>query len=395
MLNILINRINPILNDAPKAWGIYFQDGATPSFEGIVELHDHIMFYLIIVLFGVGYMMVSIMRIYSSNSTQIVHKYLNHGTLIELIWTISPALVLVAIAFPSFKLLYLMDDVFDPAMTIKVVGFFIFLITLDSLLKYIKHYKLIILYNNYYKRISENYLSIYGRNQNSKFTFSGGLFILPENKFLIWFLIIDIILFILYILFFHKRTIVNLRKRLSNYKEDFLKIEFIRGIIEVHNKSFLPKWLENLHNNYYVKSLRFINGTAALIILLNMRMNLNLNLNLLAILCILAFFQFSYMSFIGVTKIINIIKSLITGEVITRNSPIAWKTVTGKTVWSAVKIAGISGMSFVAGICGNASIVDTWLAATGRDTKAWPLIGKYTNNIIGSPEIKDESLKKN
>ena len=122
MLNILINKINPIFNDAPKPWGIYFQDGATPSFEGIVELHDHIMFYLIIVLFGVGYMLISIMRIYSSNSTQIVHKYLNHGTLIELIWTISPALVLVAIAFPSFKLLYLMDDVFDPAMTIKVVG---------------------------------------------------------------------------------------------------------------------------------------------------------------------------------------------------------------------------------------------------------------------------------
>jgi cytochrome c oxidase subunit 2 len=51
-----------------------------------------------------------------------VYKYSNHGTLIELIWTISPALVLVAIAFPSFKLLYLMDDVLDPAMTVKAVG---------------------------------------------------------------------------------------------------------------------------------------------------------------------------------------------------------------------------------------------------------------------------------
>jgi cytochrome c oxidase subunit 2 len=45
-------------------------------------------------------------------------------TLIELIWTITPALILVAIAFPSFKLLYLMDEVIDPAMTIKVIGFF-------------------------------------------------------------------------------------------------------------------------------------------------------------------------------------------------------------------------------------------------------------------------------
>jgi LAGLIDADG DNA endonuclease family/Cytochrome C oxidase subunit II, transmembrane domain len=45
-------------------------------------------------------------------------------TLIELIWTVGPALVLVAIAFPSFKLLYLMDEVIDPAMTVKVTGFF-------------------------------------------------------------------------------------------------------------------------------------------------------------------------------------------------------------------------------------------------------------------------------
>jgi len=50
---------------------------------------------------------------------------LNHGTLIELIWTVGPALVLVAIAFPSFKLLYLMDEVIDPAMTVKVTGLFL------------------------------------------------------------------------------------------------------------------------------------------------------------------------------------------------------------------------------------------------------------------------------
>jgi cytochrome c oxidase subunit 2 len=52
----------------------------------------------------------------------IVHKYLNHGTVIELIWTITPAIVLIAIAFPSFKLLYLLDEVISPTMTIKVEG---------------------------------------------------------------------------------------------------------------------------------------------------------------------------------------------------------------------------------------------------------------------------------
>ena len=43
-------------------------------------------------------------------------------TLIELIWTITPAFVLIAIAFPSFRLLYLLDEVISPTVTIKVVG---------------------------------------------------------------------------------------------------------------------------------------------------------------------------------------------------------------------------------------------------------------------------------
>ena len=46
-------------------------------------------------------------------------------TLIELIWTITPALILIAIAFPSFRLLYLLDEVISPTVTIKVVGFFL------------------------------------------------------------------------------------------------------------------------------------------------------------------------------------------------------------------------------------------------------------------------------
>ncbi len=108
--------------DVPLAWGLYFQDGASPSFEGIVDLHDRIMFYLVVILFGVSWVMLSIMWNFNKSQNKLVYRYLNHGTLIELIWTVGPALVLVAIAFPSFKLLYLMDEVIDPAMTVKVTG---------------------------------------------------------------------------------------------------------------------------------------------------------------------------------------------------------------------------------------------------------------------------------
>src|SRR5438270_6901910 len=112
MLRYLFNTILTVkvaCNDAPQPWQIGFQDGGSTSFEGIVELHDQIMFYLIVILLGVGWMLSSTIRKFHSYHNQIVHKYHNHGTLIELIWTITPAIVLIAIAFPSFKLLYLMD----------------------------------------------------------------------------------------------------------------------------------------------------------------------------------------------------------------------------------------------------------------------------------------------
>jgi len=107
-------------NDAPRAWGIYFQDCATPQMEALIELHDYIMFYLIIILFAVGWILTSIIRNFVTN--KISNKYGNHGTLIELIWTISPALILILIAFPSFKLLYLMDEVTDPSMSVLAEG---------------------------------------------------------------------------------------------------------------------------------------------------------------------------------------------------------------------------------------------------------------------------------
>lgn len=109
-------------SDAPRAWGIYFQDCGTPQMEALIELHDHLMFYLIIILFAVGWLLISIINNYIYNKSLISNKYVNHGTLVELIWTISPAFILILIAFPSFKLLYIMDEITDPSMSILVEG---------------------------------------------------------------------------------------------------------------------------------------------------------------------------------------------------------------------------------------------------------------------------------
>lgn len=110
MTTLLSLIYNPLLCDAPEPWQVGFQDGATPTFEGITELHNSIFFYLVVVAIGVTWALGSLMINFSENNSPIVYKYANHGTVLELVWTITPALILIAIAFPSFKLLYLMDS---------------------------------------------------------------------------------------------------------------------------------------------------------------------------------------------------------------------------------------------------------------------------------------------
>jgi len=62
--------------DAPRPWGIYFQDSANPQMEALVELHDNIMFYLVIILSGVAWILVSIIRNYFYNKSPISNRYL-------------------------------------------------------------------------------------------------------------------------------------------------------------------------------------------------------------------------------------------------------------------------------------------------------------------------------
>lgn len=105
-----------VLRDAPEPWQFGFQDAASPIMENIIFLHDQIMFILIIIIITVLWLIIR------SLTTKHYHRYLTDGTLIEVIWTLIPAGILVFIAFPSLKLLYLMDEIIDPALTIKAIG---------------------------------------------------------------------------------------------------------------------------------------------------------------------------------------------------------------------------------------------------------------------------------
>lgn len=108
--------------DVAEAYQIGFQDPATPVQEGIINFYNYVFIYLTFVLILVTWFLISILRHFSKTTRVISHKYIIHGTELELIWTITPAIILMLIAFPSFQLLYLMDEVVEPGITLKVIG---------------------------------------------------------------------------------------------------------------------------------------------------------------------------------------------------------------------------------------------------------------------------------
>lgn len=93
-----------------------FQNSASPLMEQLIFFHDHAMIVLILITALVGYFMVSL------TLNRFVNRYLLDGQIIEIIWTVFPALILVTIALPSLRLLYLIDEVTEPALTLKAIG---------------------------------------------------------------------------------------------------------------------------------------------------------------------------------------------------------------------------------------------------------------------------------
>jgi cytochrome c oxidase subunit 2 len=104
--------------DAPEAWQIGFQDPATPVMEGIIDLHHDICFFMLVIAVFVLWMLTRTLYHFNETKNPVPEKII-HGTTIEIAWTVTPSLILILIAIPSFALLYSIDEVVDPAVTIK------------------------------------------------------------------------------------------------------------------------------------------------------------------------------------------------------------------------------------------------------------------------------------
>lgn len=98
-------------------WGqLRLQDAATPIIFELISFHDHAITIVILIISLVGYGLTSLIQ------NKLTRRYTYEAQIIETVWTILPAILLLFLALPSLRLLYLIDEITDPLITVKTIG---------------------------------------------------------------------------------------------------------------------------------------------------------------------------------------------------------------------------------------------------------------------------------
>nr|P50683.1 RecName: Full=Cytochrome c oxidase subunit 2; AltName: Full=Cytochrome c oxidase polypeptide II [Cavia aperea]AAA75609.1 cytochrome c oxidase II [Cavia aperea] len=93
-----------------------FQDASSPIMEELLHFHDHTLMIVFLISTLVLYL-ITIML-----TTKLTHTSTMDAQEIETIWTILPAIILILIALPSLRILYMMDEINSPSLTVKTMG---------------------------------------------------------------------------------------------------------------------------------------------------------------------------------------------------------------------------------------------------------------------------------
>ena len=112
-----------IFCDASIDWQLGMQEPSTPVAEGIICFHNYLMFFIVFICFLVFYLLFYIIKIFSfyiSNSPK--PSSFTDFNLLEIVWTLFPAVILLLLAIPSYSLLYSLDELIDPDVTLKIIG---------------------------------------------------------------------------------------------------------------------------------------------------------------------------------------------------------------------------------------------------------------------------------
>ena len=107
--------------DAPENWQLNLQDPATPAVEGMAFFHDYLNSYMIIIGAVVFFLLIKTYSLFNSETNKTINNF-THNNLLEITWTVLPAFLLLLLAVPSFNLLYSLDELINPKVTLKVIG---------------------------------------------------------------------------------------------------------------------------------------------------------------------------------------------------------------------------------------------------------------------------------
>ena len=123
LLSLVTVAVPALAQDIMTPTGLGLREAATPQMERITWFHNNLLMYIItgITLF-VTLLMVWVAIRYNKKANPTPSKT-THNVALEIAWTFVPVLILIVIAVPSFKMLYYLDRVEEPEMTLKVTGY--------------------------------------------------------------------------------------------------------------------------------------------------------------------------------------------------------------------------------------------------------------------------------
>ena len=112
---------SPALAQVPRQWEIDLQPAFSPVKAGIISLNNLVTVIIVLITILVAGLLGWVMWRYNERRNPTPSQ-VSHNTVIEILWTVIPVLILVIIAIPSFRLIYYEDRTAHPDMTIKVTG---------------------------------------------------------------------------------------------------------------------------------------------------------------------------------------------------------------------------------------------------------------------------------
>lgn len=106
----------------PSPWQLGFQQAATENMAMITDFNNFLLILMTAITVFVLALLVYVMVRFNAKANPNPSKT-THNTLVEVVWTVVPILILVVIAVPSFRLLYFQRDIPQAEMTVKAVGY--------------------------------------------------------------------------------------------------------------------------------------------------------------------------------------------------------------------------------------------------------------------------------